>query len=229
MKLNELEELIAYRFHDPVLLTTAMTHSSYLNEHGLPKEACNERLEYLGDAVLEAVTSEFLYRKYPKEMEGRLSRYRAALVCEESLAESARKLHIGSFLLLGRGMEKTGGRESDALISDAFEALIAALYLDGGLEEARKLIGHYVLKDHEERLILRDAKTFLQEQVQDKGHIITYETLSESGPQHCPLFRAAVLMDGAKIAEGEGSSKKQAEQDAAFRMLRLLKEQHLCI
>ena len=229
MNLNELEELIGYRFRDPMLLTTAMTHSSYLNEHGLPKEACNERLEYLGDAVLEAVTSEFLYRNYPKEMEGRLSRYRAALVCEESLAESARKLQIGDFLLLGRGMEKTGGRESNALISDAFEALIAALYLDGGPAQARKLIETYVLKDHEDKLILRDAKTFLQEQVQDKGHTISYETLSESGPQHCPLFRVAVLMDGSRIAEGEGSSKKQAEQDAAFRMLSLLKERHLCI
>jgi len=220
---------LEYTFKDPSLLQTALTHSSYLNEHDLPKTACNERLEYLGDAILEAVTSDFLFREYPEEMEGRLSRYRAALVCEESLADSARKLGIGPFLLLGKGMERSGARESQAVISDAFEALIAALYLDGGEDAARRMIERFVLRDHREKLVLRDAKTYLQEQAQDKGHVISYELLNESGPQHHPHFVSAVLMDGVRIAEGEGSSKKQAEQNAAFNMLALIKEKTICI
>ena len=227
--MSPLEEKLSYCFKDPKLLETALTHSSFLNEHDLPKNACNERLEFLGDAILEKETSAFLFQVFPEAMEGRLSRMRAALVCEEALAQCARKLDLGSALFLGKGMEKSGGRESDAIISDAFEALIAALYLDGGSEVSAAFIKKYVLADYEERLVLHDAKTYLQEEVQKNGHVIRYELISESGPQHSPVFCSAVLMDGEKISEGTGNSKKQAEQQAAAAMLRLIKEHRICI
>ena len=227
--MSPLEERLSYSFKDPGLLETALTHSSFLNEHDLPKTACNERLEFLGDAILEKEASTFLYEAFPDEMEGRLSRMRAALVCEEALAECARKLDLGQSLRLGKGMEKSGGRDSDALISDAFEALIAALYLDGGSEVSAAFIRNYVLADYKERLVLHDAKTYLQEEVQKNGHVISYELVSESGPQHCPVFCSAVLMDGEKITEGIGNSKKQAEQKAAAAMLSLIREHRICI
>ena len=222
--------LSAIRFHDEALLRTALTHSSYINEHPeLRKEDCNERLEFLGDAILEHLVSEYLYRTYPAKMEGELSKMRVVLVCEMSLADAARKLGLGQRLLMGKGMEKNGGRNSDAIISDAFEALIAAVYLDRGIEEAKKLVETYVLSDDEERRIFYDAKTILQEMAQEKGKSVRYRDLPSEGAEHDRIFHSAVMIGDTDYAEGAGHSKKKAEQNAAYSAITAIREQKKCI
>ena len=227
---EKLEALLGITFRDKKLLKQALTHSSYINEHPeLKKEDCNERLEFLGDAILEEVTSEFLFKNYPALMEGELSKMRVILVCEMSLADCARKLNLGEALCMGRGMEKNGGRNSDAIISDAFEALIAAIYLDSGMEEAKKLITHYVLSDSEERRIFYDAKTVLQEMAQEKGKTVQYRDLPSEGPEHDRVFYTEVLVDGEAFGKGSGHSKKKAEQSAAYEAIAQVREQKKCI
>jgi len=227
--MKSLEEIIGYSFKDRALLDRAMTHSSYLNEHHMVKYECNERLEFLGDSILEFVSSERLYQLYPEEMEGVLSKKRASLVCEEGLAVSAREIELGRFLILGKGAEKEGSRRSDSVLSDAFEALIAALYLDGGLEHAKRLIYDHVLNDIEHKLSDTDWKTALQELLQDKGAHASYETTEELGPDHNKLFTVRCLIDGTPVTEGTGHTKKAAEKCAAAAAIEKIRNHDLCI
>ena len=219
-KKEGLEAAIGYVFRDPELLGHALRHSSYTNEKHMPKTACNERLEFLGDAVLELISSGFLFTSYPDLAEGELTKLRAALVCETSLADCARGIHLGGYLLLGKGEERSGGRERDSVISDAFEALIGALYLDGGLSCAEAFVKDTVLKDVEARKLFYDSKTVLQEMVQAEARgAISYRLLKEEGPDHQKIFYVAVFIGDKEYGKGRGSSKKTAEQHAAYQAI----------
>ena len=226
-KLRELEERIGYRFRDASLLERALRHSSYTNEKRIPKEECNERLEFLGDAVLELVSSEFLFREYPKVSEGELTKTRASMVCEPSLAFCARDIELGKYLLLGKGEEATGGRQRESVTSDAMEALIGAIYLDSGFTHAKEFIHTFVLSDLEDKKLFFDSKTILQEMVQAKGkEAVTYRLTGESGPDHNKEFSVDAEIGNVSYGSGKGRSKKAAEQEAAYRaILRLKKEQ----
>ena len=223
-KLRELEEKTGYRFREFDRLCMAMRHSSYVNEHRMGRLDCNEQLEFLGDAVLELVSSQFLYEKYPALPEGELTKLRASLVCEPTLAFDARALDLGKYLLLGKGEETTGGRQRDSLVSDAMEALIGAIFMDGGFEEARKFVLRYVLNDVEHKQLFQDSKTVLQELAGKAGPgEVSYEILEESGPDHDKSFRAQVSVGGRPLAQGTGRTKKSAEQQAAYSAICLLK------
>jgi len=230
IQLQELQEIIGYDFSDTSLLEKAMTHSSYINEHHLEKKDCNERLEFLGDAVLEIVSSEYLYFHYPNEAEGKLTRMRASIVCEPTLNFCARTFGLQQYLILGRGEEATGGRKRASLVSDALEALIGAIYLDGGFAPAKEFIHRFVLNDLSQKKLFYDSKTILQEIVQKEegsGHL-TYELVGETGPDHDKLFHVRVLFDSKEIGTGSGHTKKSAEQQAAYQaILHLKKEQGL--
>ena len=227
--LSVLEERLQHRFARPELLLTALTHSSYLNEHGLKKEECNERLEFLGDAVLEMLSSEVLYSLFPEDREGSLSKKRATLVCEEGLAVSARELGLGEFLRLGVGAYREKAYENDSVLSDAFEAVLAAVYLDGGLEEAGKLVREHVVNDIERKLIYNDAKTVLQELLVRKNLKAEYVLVSESGPDHDKTFVSLCRVGGQDCGQGTGHTKKASEQEAARETIRILKEENTCI
>ena len=221
--MKTLEEKLGYTFRDRRLLEAALYHSSYANEHRGSGVQSNERLEFLGDSVLGMVTADYLYRKHPGLPEGDLTRIRAALVCEESLHEVAQSLNLGSYLKLGRGEESGGGRQRPSILADATESVFAAVYLDGGLEQARTII-HRVLLDKEREEVVeerrRDYKTALQELVQrTPGHTITYHLVWETGPDHCRVFVMEVRVDGEAVGRGEGRSKKNAEQAAACNAL----------
>lgn len=223
---EELERATGYIFQDPSLLERAMTHSSYINEHHMLKTDCNERLEFLGDAVLEIVTSEYLYFHYPTENEGRLTRLRASIVCEPTLDFCARAFDLQRFLILGRGEEATGGRSRASLISDALEALIGAIYLDGGFANAKEFIHRFILNDLEHKKLFFDSKTIMQEMVQKEdgsGHL-AYELIEESGPAHDRLFLVRVLFDGGEMGRGSGHTKKAAEQQAAYQAILCLRK-----
>ena len=218
-----MEEKLGYSFADPKLLTHALTHSSYANEHHLAKADNNERLEFLGDAVLEVVTSEWLFLHYPKAPEGEMTRWRAALVCEDALAAAARKLSLGGKILLGRGEEAGGGRGKASLLSDCLEAVIGAIFLDGGIEAAKTFILTHVLTDPESRLHQRDNKTSLQEILQKDGRPApAYQPVSEEGPDHDKRFTVQVVVEGEVMGEGTGRSKKEAEQLAAGKAIEAL-------
>ncbi|MBO4412138.1 MAG: ribonuclease III [Lachnospiraceae bacterium] len=222
--MTPLEETISYQFKDPVLLKNALTHSSYVHEHGLRKQECNERLEFYGDAILEQISSRYLFAQYPDLMEGELSRRRAALVCERSLAEAARAIGLGKALYLGRGMALSGGRDSDSILSDAFEALLAALTLDGAEEVAKRLVDRYVLNEtvqFEEA----DPKTALQELLQAKNLEAQYVQTGESGPDHDKTFEFEVRIAGKPYARASGHSKKTAQMQAALETIRMIKGQ----
>ena len=223
----ELEKQIGYSFRDPGLLRTALTHSSYVNEHALRKQDCNERMEFLGDALLESASSRFLYAKYPALMEGELSRKRAVLVCETALARAARSIGLGDHLMLGKGMEKGGGRSADSILSDAFEALLAAMYLDGGIQEAEALIERTVLRDtaSDEEI---DPKTALQELLQSRGMEPKYILVNESGPEHDKSFSYEVRIERRVYGTGIGRSKKAAEANAAAKTIEMLRNEQ-CI
>lgn len=219
-RLKELEEKIGYHFQNPELLKTAMCHSSYANERHMGRLNCNERLEFLGDAVLELATSEFLYERYPQMPEGDATKTRASIVCEQSLAFCARSLSLGTYILLGRGEAVSGGRERPSITSDAFEALIGAIYLDGGFTNAKEFILKFILTDIEHKKLFYDSKTILQERVQAKeGSNLKYSLLEESGPDHAKLFKVEVLVDGKAMGTGSGPTKKAAEQEAAYQAL----------
>lgn len=216
-KLRELEERIGYRFRDASLLERALRHSSYTNEKRIPKEECNERLEFLGDAVLELVSSEFLFREYPKVSEGELTKTRASMVCEPSLAFCARDIELGKYLLLGKGEEATGGRQRESVTSDAMEALIGAIYLDSGFTNAKEFIHHFILTDLEDKKLFYDSKTILQEIVQaNMTGNVSYELIDEQGPDHNKIFEVEARIGGKAWGRGKGSSKKSAEQQAAY-------------
>jgi ribonuclease-3 len=224
--MRTLEEKLGYTFHDQSLLRAALYHSSYANEHRGAGIASNERLEFLGDAVLGLVTADFLYRKHPASPEGDLTRIRAALVCEESLHEVAQSLGLGNYLKLGRGEEAGGGRQRPSILADATESVFAAVYLDGGMEAASALI-HRVLLDKEREEAVeerrRDYKTELQELVQRKaGQVLRYEMVGSSGPDHAKVFTCCVLINGEVAGTGSGRSKKEAEQSSAAAALKQL-------
>ena len=220
-KIKELERKIGYKFRNFNLLVMAVRHSSYTNEHKQERLECNERLEFLGDAVLEAVSSEFLYQNFPEKPEGELTKMRASLVCEPTLAYDAREIALGSYLLLGKGEEATGGRGRDSITSDAFEAVIGAIFLDGGFANAKEFVLAHVLDDVEHKQLFYDSKTILQELIQGKHEQLSYELIDESGPDHDKQFTVAVLVDGERVSEGEGHTKKAAEQQAAYQALLL--------
>ena len=224
-KLKELEKRIGYKFQDFSLLKHALMHSSYTNEKHLPKYQCNERLEFLGDAVLELVSSEFLFLENPKEPEGKLTKTRASMVCEPSLAFCARDIELGSYLLLGKGEEATGGRTRESVTSDAMEALIGAIYLDGGFADAKEFIHKFILSDLENKKLFFDSKTILQEIVQaDINKPITYQLLKEEGPDHNKAFYVEVFIGDVDYGTGKGRTKKAAEQQAAYQAILALKK-----
>ncbi len=216
-KLKELQERIGYRFRDDKLLKSALMHSSYTNEKGFPKYTCNERLEFLGDAVLELISSEFLFFGDRKMPEGELTKLRASMVCEPSLAFCAREIGLGDYLLLGKGEEVTGGRKRDSVTSDALEALIGAIYLDGGFANAKEFVRNHVLNDLENKKLFYDSKTILQEIVQGNfTEAITYRLVHEDGPAHNKTFWTEVYIGQSLYGKGSGRTKKAAEQEAAY-------------
>lgn len=215
----EFEEKIGYTFADPDLLVTALTHSSYSNEKRLKRYQCNERLEFLGDAVLELISSEYIFKDNLNSPEGVLTRIRASYVCEPTLALCAREIDLGKYILLGRGEDISGGRERDSILSDALEATIGAVYLDGGFECAREYINRFILRDIEQKKLFYDSKTILQEMVQGKHSSLSYELLSESGPDHDKSFTVGVFIDDRLIASATDRTKKKAEQSAAYQAI----------
>lgn len=221
--METLESKLGYRFKDRSLLENALTHSSYANEAHSPMGS-NERLEFLGDSILGMVTADYLFQKHPDEPEGDLTRIRASLVCEESLVEVAEVLGLGAYLKLGKGEETGGGRERPSIRADAVEAVLAAVYLDGGLDEARKIVQRFILDKETEKSESRDYKTALQELVQRTlGKTISYRLVEETGPDHCRSFVMEVWVDGRSQGRGQGRSKKEAEQMAAKAAIARLK------
>lgn len=222
--IKTLEERIGYCFKDKALPDMALTHSSYANERKINKKNDYERLEFLGDAVLELTVSEFLYENYPGKKEGELTRTRAALVCESTLSECARNYGLPELLLLGKGEAATGGRERDSILCDVFEAVAGAIYLDGGYQAAKNYIHRFVLEDWENKALFVDSKTILQEYIQKKGSVVSYQTLCEEGPANERIYTEELLIDGVPVGSAEGRSKKAAQQSAAYNYLKSVKE-----
>ena len=221
--IQQLQDTIGYKFHNPVFLEVALTHASYANEvkHQLKY---NERQEFLGDAVLSIIVSDYLFNNYTVP-EGELTKLRAAIVCEKSLDVMANKIHLGEYLRLGRGEEMTGGRTRPSIIADAFEALIAAIYLDSGIESARAFVLPFVTEmlEHEDSLSFKDYKTILQEIIQQNPEEkLVYKLVGEKGPDHDKRFVVDVMLNSNVIGKGEGRSKKNAEQMAAKEALELM-------
>lgn len=222
--MGELEKIVGYTFQDPKLLELALTHSSYAHEHYAGKRHDNERLEFLGDAVLELVSSDYLFHNYNEYPEGELTKLRASIVCEQSLAMCAEAISLGKYLRLGNGEDSTGGRLRASITSDAMEALIGAIYLDGGFANAKEFVLKYVLNDMEHKKLFFDSKTIFQEMVQ--GNIpgeISYHPLGESGPDHDKTFSVEVWIGEQCMGQGSGRTKKAAEQMAAYRAICRLK------
>ncbi|HEY9575827.1 MAG TPA: ribonuclease III [Lachnospiraceae bacterium] len=214
---EKLEKEINYCFHQKDLLKRSMTHTSYANEHRREGIIHNERLEFLGDAVLELISSEYLYLKYSDLDEGSLTRKRASMVCEPTLAMCGRELGIDDFLLLGKGEEKNGGRGRDSIVSDGVESLIGAIYLDGGFANAKEFVQNYILKGIEEKQLFFDSKTILQEIVQgNKMGVISYHLDREEGPDHNKSFYVKLYIDEKEYGLANGRNKKEAEQKAAY-------------
>ena len=215
--IKDLEKAIGYQFGNISLLQNALTHSSYANERYHNSLMSNERLEFLGDSILGMVVAEHLYRNFPDRPEGELTRMRADMVCERALAEVANRLSLGQHLMLGHGEERFGGRNRDSILADAVESVIAATYVDGGMDAAVSFIRKFILCDvPAQRLRNADYKTALQELVQQKkNQVLTYALVGESGPDHDKKFDVEVMLNGQVVGCGTGSSKKRAEQDAA--------------
>ena len=219
-RMLQLEQKINYSFRDRQLLRQALTHSSCANEQKINKCEDYERLEFLGDAVLELVSSDYIFKEHPDMSEGRMTKYRSAIVCEPALAFCARQIGLEQYILLGKGEEATGGRKRDSIISDVMEAVIGAIYLDGGIDEAKGFIHRFVLSDLEHKQLFYDAKTILQEEVQkENSGTLHYELVHEDGPEHDKTFVVDVVIDGVKAGSGTGHSKKAAEQQAAYEAL----------
>lgn len=224
--IEELEGRIGYSFKDKGLIKQALTHSSYANEMRILKSGNYERLEFLGDAVLEMVSSDFLFSKYPTMPEGQLSKLRASLVCEPALSLAAKKIELEKYYLLGKGEEATGGRDKDSIACDIMEAVIGAIYRDSGIEEAKKYIFKYILDDIEQKKLFYDAKSSLQELAQSKyKQVLTYKVIYEKGPEHEKEFGVEALMGDKVLGRGKGRSKKLAEQHAAYEALLALQNE----
>ena len=225
--MEQLENKIGYHFQNRELLKTALTHSSYVNEHAKEHAECYERLEFLGDSILGMVTAEMLYHARPQLPEGKMTRIRAELVCEESLFQVAEELGIGRWMRLGKGEEQSSGRMRPSILADMVESIIAAIYLDGGMTAAQQFIRNSVLRDAKTHILnrSRDNKTELQELVQQNtGSSIRYEMTGESGPDHNKRFSYVVYVNGEAAGEGEGRTKKEAEQAAAGSALKRLQK-----
>ena len=222
--LEELQDKIGYRFQNTELLKQALTHSSFANEQKINKLKDYERLEFLGDAVLELVSSEFLFRENPQMPEGQLTKLRASMVCEPALAYCAKDIDLGSYILLGRGEEYTGGRYRSSITSDVMEAIIGAIFLDGGIENAKKHIYRFILSDLENKILFLESKTILQEEIQKKKDAqLRYELIGESGPDHNKQFTVDAYLNDVLIGSGTGRTKKAAEQQAAYEALLKMK------
>lgn len=222
--MKNLEEKLGYKFKNINLLENALTHSSYANEVR-DGTSSNERLEFLGDSVLSIIVSEFIYKKFANQPEGELTKLRASLVCEKSLCGFSRELELGKYLRLGKGEEKGGGRNRDSILADAFEAVLAAMYLDGGFEVAKNHVLRFVKEEieHTDDEVFKDYKTLLQEIIQrNPEESVAYFLTGESGPDHNKLFTVEVRLNSNVIGKGEGRSKKQAEQMAAKQALSLM-------
>lgn len=214
---EQLEQKIGYTFKNRDLLKHAMMHSSYTNERHYDRTRNNERLEFLGDAVLELSTSEFLYQNYPEKPEGELTKLRASLVCEATLAFCSREIELGEYLLLGKGEELTGGRKRPSIVSDAMEALIGAIYLDSGFASAKEFIVRFILNDIEHKQLFFDSKTILQEMIQGQyADTLSYELLKEEGPDHNKSYEVRAMLGKIVLGKGIGRTKKAAEQEAAY-------------
>lgn len=214
--IKKLESIIDYSFTDKKLALCAISHSSYVNELKINRHDDYERLEFLGDAVLELVVSEFLMSIFTDKREGELTKNRAALVCEPTLSKVIRENGIDSLVLLGKGEEATGGRNRDSIMCDVFEAIVAAIYLDSGIERARQHIEHFLLEDWDKKILFQDSKTRLQEILQKDGHTIAYENIGESGPQNEKIYVEALIVDGKVASKGKGKNRKSAQQEAAY-------------
>lgn len=219
--MKELEKKIGYTFRDKELLRLALTHSSYANEKGKLRD--NERLEFLGDSVLGFITAEYLFEALKDKPEGELTKLRANAVCEKSLAMFAGEIELGEYILLGKGEAMTGGKSRPSILSDAFESVIAAVYLDGGMEEAKKFVLRFVSKSTTDTKAATDYKTLLQEVIQkNPDEHLTYSLVAESGPDHNKTFTVEVYLNSNCIGTGSGHSKKKAEQEAAREALELM-------
>lgn len=218
--IKQLEEAIGYTFNDPGYLTVALTHSSYANEIRAGRGADYERQEFLGDAVLELISSDHIFHNHPDMPEGDMTKLRASLVCEPALAHCARDIDLADYIRLGRGEESTGGRTKESIISDVMEAIIGGIYLDSGIDEAAKFVNRFIMSHADEIHAFYDAKSQLQQLVQANGQVVTYEVIGESGPDHAKVYKVACLIDGEQVSDGEGRSKKSAQQAAALDALR---------
>ena len=221
-------EKLGYRFRNESLLRRALTHSSVaVEQHHFGED--NERLEYLGDAVLEFLVSRYLFDSYPEMREGALTRLRSSLVCEEALASAARSAGLGEYVLLSRGEEQSGGRQKESILSDAFEAVLAAIYLDGGIDEAKRIVDTYVISSEKlaSRSSSKDCKTAFQEMIHadHKGRSVRYELVNEDGPDHRKTFTMRVLVDDIEWGIGSGPSKQAAGQNAARMAIERITEQ----
>lgn len=215
-KLHEFEKIIGYTYKDITLLQTALTHSSYINENKDKNRKDNERFEFFGDAIIEFYVSSYLFEKYRDFPEGDLTKLRASMVCEPSLALCAKNISLGDYLYMGKGEESSGGRERDSITSDAFEALVASVYLDAGKQTVAEFINKHLLSVLKEDDLFFDSKTRLQEIVQQMdGASLSYEVINEEGPSHAKVFEAAVYLNGKETGRGKGHSKKAAQQQAA--------------
>ncbi|ABR48903.1 Ribonuclease III [Alkaliphilus metalliredigens QYMF] len=227
----DFEEMIQYQFKDKQLLKEALTHSSYANESKVKKIKHNERLEFLGDSVLGIIISDYIFKKYTHLPEGDLTKVRANVVCEPALGSCATKINLGGFLRLGRGEEVSGGRQRESILADAFEALIGALYLDGGMVIAQTFVLNHLIDSVEQATkgsLFRDYKTYLQELLQSKhSERITYQVIKESGPDHSKIFDVEVLLGEQLLGHGMGKSKKEAEQRAAKEAVEKIKDQYV--
>lgn len=223
--MTDLQNKIGYQFKNPALLNEALTHSSYANEHKSQHIKYNERLEFLGDSVLSIVVSDYIYKNCPELPEGELTKLRASLVCEKSLYEFAKKIDLGKYLILSKGERNNGGADRPSILSDAFEALIAAIYIDGGLAPASKYILNFVIPaiKNSKKKKINDYKTTLQEIIQkNPGEKLEYVLVKESGPDHNKHFVVEVHLNSNVIGKGGGRSKKEAEQQAAREALELM-------
>ena len=226
--LDEFQNRIGYQFNDINMLKNALTHSSYANEIKLKKVSNNERLEFLGDAVLELTSSDYIYRNNQMS-EGEMSRLRASIVCEPTLAMCARSFGLEKYIMLGKGEELTGGRERDSIISDACEALIGSIYIDGGFANAKEFIEKFILNDLENKKLFYDSNTILQEVVQAHGLDVEYEQISEVGPEHDKTFVVSAKCSDLFHVQASGHTKKAAQQKAAYEALLLLKKRNIDI